>query len=483
MRHDLRGALLVIGLLLCLLGTAMLAPMIADLVSGSADWRAFAQGSAITVFAGGALALGNRGTVTELSLRGAFLLTAGAWFTLSAFGAIPIYLANIGATAAGAFFEASSGLTTTGSTVLTGLDTMARGVLLWRGLLNGIGGAGIIVMALAVLPVLRVGGMQLFQLESSDTSEKMLPRATEIARAIAIIYVLLVAACAIAYMVTGMNTFDAAVHAMTTVSTGGFSTSDRSMGAFTEYGADIVCIVFMILGALPFGLYVLALRGNPRRLFRDAQVRLFLGLIVGITAALTIYLWIVDIHHPATGLRLAVFNVVSIITTTGFATADYTLWGGPAVCAFFAITFLGGCAGSTTGAIKTFRIHIAALSLRAYVLSLVRPHVTHRPYYNGRPVADEEIFSVLSFLFMYFACFTALAVYLSFLGLDFETAVSGAATAISNVGPGLGATIGPAGTFQPLPDAALWALSFGMILGRLELVTVLVLLSPRFWRG
>jgi trk system potassium uptake protein TrkH len=483
MLADLRAVLLVIGLLLIVLGAAMLAPLVADLVTGHRDWRAFAIGASLTLFAGVALTLGARGAAPGMTMRGALLLTAGSWLVLCGFASIPFYVGELDLSAADAFFEATSGLTTTGATVLTGLDSMPKGVLLWRAILHWIGGVGIIVMALAILPMLRVGGMQLFQLESSDTSEKLLPRAREIAASIAAVYVTLSVACAIAYMVTGMGPFDAVAHAMATVSTGGFSTSDRSMGAFTEYGADIVCVAFMILGALPFALYVLAVRGRPGRFLRDAQVRLFLGLLLGLTAALTLYLWVVDIHHPATGLRLAVFNIVSIVTTTGFATADYSLWGAPAVALFFAVTFLGGCAGSTSGAIKTFRIHIAALALRSYVLSMTRPHITHRPHYNGRPVTDAEVFSVLSFLFVFFATFTALAIYLSLLGLDLETAISGAATAISNVGPGLGPIIGPAGSFQPLPDAAKWAIALTFIVGRLEVVTVLVLLTPGFWRG
>ncbi len=483
MLQDLRAVLLVLGVLLSVLGGAMLAPMTVDLATGNRDWRAFAEGAAITLFFGGALTIANWGQVDSLSVRGAFLLTTGAWLVLGAFAAAPLYYAGLGLSAAEAFFEAVSGLTTTGATVLTGLDGLPAGVLLWRAILQWIGGIGIIVMALAVLPMLRVGGMQLFRLESSDTSEKLLPRAREIAGSIAAIYLGLSVACAIAYVAAGMGPFDAITHAMTTVSIGGFSTSDRSMGAFTQYGADLVCVVFMLLAALPFGLYVLAVRGHTARLLRDDQVRLFLSMAAMLVMAIIVYLWAVDIHEPAEGLRLALFNVVSIMTTTGYATGDYTLWGGAAACFFFMIAFLGGCAGSTAGGIKTFRIHIGVLALRSYVLSMARPHITHRPYYNGRPVTDAEVFSVLSFLFIFLGCFTVLAIYLSMLGLDMQTALSGAVAAMSNVGPGVGPVIGPAGTYQPLPDAAKWVLALAMIVGRLEVVTALVLLTPSFWRG
>jgi len=480
---DLRPVLLVIGVLVAALGAAMLAPMAADIAVGSENWRAFATAGSLTGFSGVALALANWGQGLRLTVRAAFLLVTLTWVALAAFGAIPLVIGELELTVTDAFFEATSGLTTTGSTVLIGLDAMPPGVLLWRAILQWIGGIGIIVTALAVLPMLRVGGMQLFRLESSDRSEKLLPRATQIAAFIGVIYVGLTSACAIAYWATGMSAFDAVCHAMTTIATGGFSTSDRSMGAFMAGGSDIVGVVFMIAGGLPFVLYMMAVRGQPGAFLRDSQARAFILAVAVIVVTLTVYLWAADLHEPGRGVRLAAFNAVSVMTGTGYATADYGLWGGFAAAFFFGLMFVGGCAGSTSCSIKIFRYQVAFMAMRAYVMEMARPNVVARLRYNGRPVSDETVFSVLSFFFMFFFCFAVLAMLLSAMGLDLVTALSGAATSVANVGPGLGPIIGPAGTFQPLPDAAKWAMAAGMFIGRLEVVTVLVLLSPSYWRG
>lgn len=461
----------------------MLAPMLADLAAGAQDWRAFATGAGVTMFTGGALALTCWGHGHRLTVRAAFLLVAAAWISMAAFAAIPFRISTLGVSLTDAFFESTSGLTTTGATVLTGLDAMPPGVLLWRAILQWIGGIGIIVTALAVLPLLKVGGMQIFRMESSDKSEKVLPRATQIAMLIGVIYLGLTIACMSAYIATGMSPFDAVAHAMTTIATGGFSTSDRSLGAFMEGGADIVATIFMIAGGLPFVLYMMALRGRPQAFLKDDQARGFIVTIAVLVGILTVYLWTVGIHHPAQGVRLAAFNTVSIMTGTGYATADYVLWGGFANAYFFCIMFIGGCAGSTACSIKIFRYQIAFLALRAYVMRMARPHVVARLRYNGRAVQDETIFSVLSFFFLFFVVFAALSIALSSLGLDLVTAVSGAATSVANVGPGLGGIIGPAGTFQPLPDQAKWLMAAGMFIGRLEVLTVLVLFAPGYWRG
>ncbi|MBA4801823.1 MAG: TrkH family potassium uptake protein [Euryhalocaulis sp.] len=475
--------MLVIGVLLSGLGAAMMLPMLADLIAGSKDWRAFATGGGLSMFLGGGLALANWGHGKRLTVRTAFLLVSLTWVLLAAFGAIPFVISDLGLSVTDAFFESTSGLTTTGATILTGLDDMPPGVLLWRSILQWMGGIGIIVTALAVLPMLRVGGMQLFRLESSDKSEKILPRATQIAAFIGGIYIALTMACAISYWATGMSLFDAVCHAMTTIATGGFSTSDRSMGAFMTGGADIVGTIFMFAGGVPFVLYMMAARGRPDAFLTDSQVRVYLGIFLTVTLILTFYLWLAEIHQPVRGVRLAAFNAVSIMTGTGYATADYALWGGFANAFFFCLMFIGGCAGSTSCSIKIFRYQIAFLALKTYVLEMARPNVVARLKYNGRVVPEDTIFSVLSFFFLFFLCFAALAIFLSAIGLDLVTALSGAATSVANVGPGLGTIIGPAGTFQPLPDAAKWAMAAGMFVGRLEVVTVLVLLSPAYWRG
>ena len=481
---DYRPITFVIGILLSILAAAMVLPALVDIAYGHGDWAVFLASSAFTLFFGLILILGSRSSGFTLKLRQAFILTTAAWVVLPAFGALPFVFSELQLSYTDAFFESMSGITTTGSTVITGLDSAPPGILLWRALLQWLGGIGIIVMALSVLPLMRVGGMQLFRMESSDTSEKVLPRAAQIASSIGFIYVAMTLICAGFYALSGMPLFDSVAHAMTTIATGGFSTSDLSIGSFASAGTDYVATVFMILGGLPFVLYLRAVRGDIMPLLRDSQVQWFLSILAGFIVMLTIYLWASENQLGLMlAFRLAAFNTVSVMTGTGYATSDYWLWGTfPAACLFF-LMFFGGCAGSTTCGVKIFRIQVLYATMRSQMRRLNHPNGVFLIYYNKKPVSESVSSSVMAFFFLYVICFAALAVGLALLGLDFVTAVSAAATSISNVGPGLGPIIGPAGNFMPLPDAALWLMSFGMLLGRLELFTVLILFAPSFWRG
>ena len=479
---DFRPIIFVIGILLTTLALAMCAPMAADLADGHSDWKVFAGSGGLTLFIGVAMALAARGPRFELNIRQAFLLTTGAWLVLTMFAALPFAFASIGLSYTDAFFEAMSGITTTGSTVIAGLDTAPSGVLLWRALLQWLGGIGIIVMAVGVLPMLRIGGMQLFRAESSNRSDKVLPRVTQIATGIGMTYLGLTVLCALLLAAVGVSGFDAVAHAMTTIATGGFSTSDASVGVFANPAAEMVITVFMLCGALPFVLYLQALRGDPGALARNNQVRAFIAIVACVVVAMTV--WRVAAGVPVLqALRSVVFNVVSIITGTGYVTAGYDGWGNFAIAVFFFIMFIGGCAGSTTCGIKVFRFQVLYVTAAAQIHRLIQPHGVFVPHFNQRPIDHEVASSVMSFFFLFAASYAVLALLLGALGLDFVTAVSGAATAICNVGPALGPVIGPSGTFAPLPDAAKWVLSAGMLLGRLELFTVLVLLTPSFWRG
>ena len=481
--RDLQPIALVTGVMLVGLAVAMLAPLVTDLAAGDGVWPAFAFGAGASGFVGGSLALSARGEIPHLSMRSAFLLTTGSWLALTAFAAIPLYLAGANLTIADAFFESMSGLTTTGSTVMTLLDAQPEALLLWRAILQWIGGVGIVVTAIAILPILQIGGMQLFRLESSDASDKLFPRATQIATVIAVIYVGLTLACAFTYAALGMSGFDAFAHAMTTIATGGFSTSDASMGKFVEFNADIAAIVFMLAGAAPFGVYMLAMRGEWRAAGRDPQLGPFLILAALLVLVMTTHLTLAERYTGDEALRYAAFNVVSILTGTGFATADYGLWPPFALMMFFIITFIGGCAGSTACGIKMFRFQVAFAAFRAYFGSMVRPRAVTALNYGGRRLSESAIYAVLSFFFLFFCSFIVLAAALAGLGCDTVTALSASATAISNVGPGLGEMIGPAGNFSRMPEAAKWLLSIGMLIGRLEVFTVLVLLTPGFWRS
>jgi trk system potassium uptake protein len=480
---DLRPVLFILGLLLCITAAGMVLPMAADLAVGHPDWQVFAACIAVTGFFGAGFFLTNMGAfvATNLSVRQVFVLTTLTWVAMGLFGALPFMFCELDLPFADAVFESVSGITTTGSTVIVGLDTAPPGILLWRAILQWLGGVGVILMAMSVLPLLNVGGMQIFRAELSE-SEKALPRTAALASSIGLIYVGLTAVCAASYGAAGMSRFDAVAHALTTLSTGGFSTFDASFGGHSGPWAEIVAIVFMITGSLPFVLYLKAARGDAAPLLRDAQVRAFVGIVVAAIVAITLYLSVQQGMAPAEALRRGAFNVVSLITGTGFVSEDYSTWGGfPAGLLFF-LMFMGGCAGSTTCGIKIFRFQVLWAVSISQIRQLLYPHGVFVAQYNGRPLGSDVPLSVMSFFFLYILCFVFLAVALSLVGLDFITAMSGAATAISNVGPGLGPIIGPVGTFAPLPESAKWLLCVGMVLGRLEIFTVLVLFVPRFWR-
>ncbi|MCL3882314.1 TrkH family potassium uptake protein [Marivita sp. GX14005] len=480
---DLRPVAYVIGLLVTVLGATMLLPMLVDLAEGRGEWHVFAESAMLTVFSGGLIALACHNGVREgLSIQQTFLLTTGVWVALPIFGAIPFVLGETDARFVDAFFEAMSGLTTTGSTVFSGLDGLPKGILLWRGILQWLGGIGIIVVAMVFLPELRVGGMQIFRSESFDTMGKILPRATQISSSISSIYIVLTFACIMSYMMTGMSVFDATVHAMTTVSTGGFANYDASFAAFSG-AAEWVAVVFMILAALPFVRYVQLVNGNDLTILRDSQVRAFLatlGVIIGITA---VVLLIDQVYFAERAVRVAAFNITSIMTGTGYASADYMLWGGFLVSIFFFTGLIGGCAGSTSCSIKIFRYQLLFASIRAQLKKVRSPHGVFTPRYDGRPVSDDVLNSVISFFVFFVITLGVLSVGLSMTGLDLTTSVSGAATAIGNIGPGLGDRIGPSGNFAGLNDTAKWMLIFGMLIGRLELLAVYAIFTVNFWRA
>ncbi|MDM8166382.1 TrkH family potassium uptake protein [Roseovarius sp.] len=480
---DLRPVAYVLGLLVMALGLTMIAPMLVDIADGRGHWHVFAESAILTVLCGGLVALACRNGVREgLTLQQTFLLTTGVWVALPIFGAIPFLLGATEARVVDAIFEAMSGMTTTGATVFTGLDELPRGILLWRGLMQWLGGIGIIVVAMVFLPELRVGGMQIFRSEAFETMGKILPRATEISSSISIIYVGITVACAMCYRFTGMETFDAIVHALTTVSTGGFSNYDASFGTF-QGPAEWVASVFMVLAALPFVRYVQMLNGGVTPLFRDSQVHVFLAIIAVLVAVTAAVLVTIFPHHPEQALREATFNITSIITGTGYASVDYMKWGPFLISVFFFIGLIGGCAGSTSCSIKIFRYQLLFASISTQMRRIYAPHGMFSPRFQGRPVGEEVLNSVMAFFVFFVVTLGLLSVALGMTGLDFTTSVSGAAAAVANIGPGLGDTIGPAGNYAPLNDLAKWILTVGMLIGRLELFAVYVLFTISFWRA
>ncbi|MBL4601274.1 MAG: TrkH family potassium uptake protein [Emcibacteraceae bacterium] len=478
---DFRPIWMVSGIFLLIIGLGMLLPVAVDLAVGNPDWQVFALISGIVVFFGSSLYLSNRGEYEEFTVQQAFLLTFVSWLLMPAFGALPFVFSDLSLSYTDAYFEAMSGISTTGSTVITGLDGAPPGILLWRSLLQWFGGVGIIVMAVAILPLLQIGGMQLFKIESFDVSDKLLPRATQLASALSLLYVALTMICAVTFWLAGMTPFEAICHSFTTIATGGFSTSDGSIGHFNSALIDYTVTFFMIVGSLPFLLYLRLLRGQNNSFYHDSQVRWFISLVVLLIGFMTIWVWSNDIYNFEDALRYATFNVVSILTGTGYATTDYTAWGTMPIMLFFFIMFVGGCAGSTSCGIKIFRFQVLVSMCAAHFKKMLRPNGIFIPRYNGGPIDESVTGSVLSYLFLFVVCYIILVLCLALTGLDFVTAVSGAGTAMANVGPALGPIIGPSGTFQELPDISKWLLAFGMLLGRLELFAVLVLFSPKFW--
>ncbi|MEM8824537.1 MAG: TrkH family potassium uptake protein [Pseudomonadota bacterium] len=478
---DPRPVAYVIGLLLMCLGVSMVVPMAADLVAGNGHWPAFVEAGLITGLVGMCLSLATSNAVRDrLSLQQTFMLTTGVWLALPIFAALPFLIGATGSTYTDAFFEAMSGLTTTGSTVLNGLEDLPQGLLLWRAMLQWFGGIGVIVVAMVFLPELRVGGMQIFRSEAFDTMGKVLPRAAEISSTISAIYVTITALCALAYGAAGMSAFDAVTHAMTTVSTGGFANYDDSFGVF-QGPIEYIATVFMLAAALPFVLYIQLLNGHGTPLLNDSQVRAFLLTVFLLVAMVTGTLALVDGVPLEQALRQSLFNIASILTGTGYASADYMTWGSFLVVLFFFIGLIGGCAGSTSCSVKIFRYQILFAAVKSQVQRIHSPHGIFRPRYAGRTVGDDVLSSVMAFFMLFVLTLGVFSAALALTGLDLITSVSGAATAIANVGPGLGPTIGPSGNFAPLNDTAKWLLSAAMLIGRLELVVVFVLFTRRFW--
>ncbi len=476
----IRPIMLVNGLLLATLGIAMLLPAIVDLIAENDDWQVFVAASLLTMLIGGGLYAGARGTVNNMSTRQAFVMVTIAWIVLPLFGALPYMWSGVVPSFTDAMFESMSGITTTGSTVIVGLDHAPPGILLWRGIQQWLGGLGIIVMAVAVLPMLQIGGMQLFKIEAFDTAEKIMPRATQISGSLTLMFAFITFLCAIAYLAAGMKVDDAVVHAMTTVATGGFSTKDASLAYFDSKLIDSVAVVFMIAGSIPFILFVQAVRGKPVALFKNSQVRVFLAML----ALLVLIGWWLhpEQDNPALGFFHSILNVTSIMTGTGYTTTDYSSWGYSSQLFFFLIMFIGGCAGSTSCGIKIFRFQILYETAKQHVKRMMQPNGVFIMRYNGKSLTDDVSAAVMNFFFLFAAIFAVLSILLNLSGLDMMTASSAAATALANVGPGMGDIIGPAGNFKSLTDLQKWILTTAMLIGRLELLTILVLFIPRFWR-
>ena len=469
-----------LGILQIILGLFMLVPIIAQLIFDQFD-SSFFSSSIVTMVFGSLFFLSNLDHEKKLNLQQAFLLTALSWLSIAIFGSLPFIFSNLDFSLTNAFFESMSGITTTGSTIISNLEGMPKGILLWRALLQWLGGIGIIVMAITLMPIMNVGGMQLFKISNNDSSEKILPKSKEIALRLIFIYTGLTTLCAITYNIFGMNIFDSITHSMTTIATGGFSNYNQSIGFFNSLAIETSATIFIILGSIPFIVYIKFLNGNKSIFTSDVQIKSFLKIIFISIIILSVYLSIND--SSLFSIRSILFNVVSILSGTGYVNAQFDNWGSFSLVLFLILMFIGGCAGSTTCGIKIFRFQILYSFIVNQLKKIIYPKGIFVLKYDQNPIDDKFIASIISFIYMYLIIFFLLSALLSLTGLDFITAISGAATSISNVGPGLGSIIGPNGNFSSLPDVSKWILTVGMILGRLELFAILVLFLPSFWRN
>jgi trk system potassium uptake protein TrkH len=469
-----------LGILQIILGVFMFIPIIFQFIYSEID-SSFFGASLVTIIFGILFFLSNLDHDKKLTLQQAFLLTALSWLSIAIFGSLPFIFSDLNFSFVNAFFESMSGITTTGSTIISNLDEMPKSILLWRAILQWLGGIGIIIMAITLMPIMNVGGMQLFKISNNDTSEKILPKSKEVALRLIYIYTSLTLLCGLTYKAFGMSFFDSLTHSMTTIATGGFSNYNESIGFFNSVSIEISAMIFIILGSLPFIAYIKFISGDKKIIFNDVQIKTFFKIIIASIIILSIYLFVsgaADLN-----LRSIFFNVISILTGTGYVNAEFDTWGSFTLILFLGLMFIGGCAGSTTCGIKIFRIQILYLFVANQLKKIIYPKGVFILKYDQNPIDNKFISSIISFIYMYLVIFFILTALLSLTGLDFVTSISGAATSISNVGPGLGSVIGPNGDFSTLPDISKWILTLGMILGRLELFAILVLFLPSFWRN
>ena len=470
-----------LGLLQIILGVFMLIPIIIQLVFDQFN-STFLVSSIITIIFGSLFVISNLSHEKKISLQGAFILTALAWISIATFGSLPFYFSVLNLSFTDSFFESMSGITTTGSTIITNLNAVPKGILLWRALLQWLGGIGIIIMAITLMPIMNVGGMQLFKISSIDTSEKILPKSKQISLRLILIYSILTVSCGFFYKIFGMNYFDSLTHSMTTLATGGFSNYNESIGFFNNRYIEVTSMIFILSGSIPFIAYIKFLSGNKNIFIKDSQIKAFLKIIAISIIIMLIYLILFQGKSFSYNIVDISFNIISILTGTGYVTTNFDDWGNFPLIFFLFLMFIGGCAGSTACGIKIFRFQLLMHFISIQLKKIIYPRGIFIIKYDGKNIDDKFISSVISFIFLYITIFFVITLLLSSTGLDFLTSVSAAATSISNVGPGLGEIIGPNGNFSELSIFSKWILCTGMILGRLELFAILILFLPSFWR-
>ena len=470
-----------LGLLQIVLGLSMIIPIFIQILYQESDSGFIVSGIATVIF-GMLFYLSNLDHDKKINLQQAFLLTSLSWLSIAIFGSLPFIFSDIDLPIVDAFFESMSGITTTGSTIISNLNEAPKSILLWRAMLQWLGGIGIIVMAITLMPIMNVGGMQLFKISSNDNSEKILPKTKETSIRLIYIYLTLTITCSIIYKFCGMNYFDSFTHAMTTIATGGFSNYNESIGYFKNSYIEITSIIFILSGSIPFIAYLKFIGGDRKIFISDIQIKSFFKIVIISIVILFMYLAIFNNSLSDKGFLSVSFNVISILTGTGYVTENFSNWGNFPLFFFLILMFIGGCAGSTTCGIKIFRVQILYQFFSNQIKKIIYPHGIFNIKYEKQNIDEKFMSSIISFIYLYFIIFFIVTALLSIDGLDFITSISAAATAISNVGPGLGDTIGPNGNFSEISNNSKWILSFAMILGRLDLFAILVLFIPSFWR-
>ena len=479
---NIKPIALVGGTVICAVGFLLFIPLITEIIYQTESWQSYAVPILLYLIVGGSLVIINRNIELKISIKEAFLITVLSWILLSILCAIPFIYTQLKLSVVDAIFESMSGITTTGATILNNLDNLPKGILIWRALLQWLGGIGIVVIALVILPFLRIGGMQLFHLEGDDPYDKFLPKISSVITKIILFYSGLTTILVVLYFINGMTLFDAVAHSFTTISTGGFSTHNDSFAYFQSNSIINIAIVFMIIGSIPFLLLAQTTLTN-NALFKDHQVRVLIFILV--IAITLIYLFARPYIEGSTLNQISTisFNTISIISGTGYVSSNFEEWGNYASVLFLILMFIGGCAGSTTGGLKIFRFQILFKYIHLHLKKMLQPHVVLSAQFNGKKVTESTYESVMTFFFVYIITFASSALLLSFSGLDFLTCISAAASAISNVGPGLGEIIGPEGNYSSLTNYSKLVLVLTMFLGRLEMLTILILFLPSFWKN
>ena len=479
---NLRPIALVIGTVMCAVGFLLFIPLITEVIYKTESWQSYAVPILINLIIGGSLVIINKNVELKISIKDAFIITVLSWFLLAILCAVPFIYTKTDLNIVDSIFESMSGITTTGATILENIDSLPKGILIWRALLQWFGGIGIVVIALFILPFLRVGGMQLFHLEGDDPYDKFLPKISSVVSKIVSIYIFLTLVLFALYYSNGMTFFDAMAHSFTTISTGGFSTHNNSFAYFENQNLLLIGIIFMIIGSLPFLVIAQTSINNFSNIIKDNQIRIFLIILI---LSISIIYFFANKFIEGDVLKKTIsvaFNTISIISGTGYVSENFENWGNYASVLFLILMFIGGCAGSTTGGLKIFRIQILFKYISLHLKRMVQPHAVIASRFNGKIVTDSTYESVMSFFFLYIITFATSALLLSFSGLDFLTCISAAASAISNVGPGLGDVIGPEGNYSSLDGYSKVVLLFTMFLGRLEMLTILILFMPSFWK-